>query len=60
MIVVGGMIGGITGLLLAMPVLGVAIGLGEIFGQVWFDGRLRARYEYALQLRQREARRDLE
>ena len=59
MIFAGGVIGGITGLLLAMPILGVAMVLGEIFGQVWFDGRLRARYEHALELRRRESRRDL-
>ncbi len=59
MIFAGGVIGGATGLLLAMPVLGVAMVLGEIFGQVWFDGRLRARYEHALQLRRRESSRDL-
>jgi len=55
----GGIIGGIAGLVLAMPVLGVAMVLGEIFGQVWFDGRLRARYQHARNLRQLEARRDL-
>ena len=59
MIFAGGVIGGITGLLLAMPILGVAMVLGDIFGQVWFDGRLRARYEHALELRRRESRRDL-
>ncbi|MDX6766138.1 MAG: AI-2E family transporter [Candidatus Methylacidiphilales bacterium] len=52
----GGMIGGIPGLLLAMPALGVAMVLGDIFGQVWFDPRLRARHTHARALRQTEAR----
>lgn len=55
----GGMIGGITGLLLAMPVLGVAMVLGDIFGQVWFDQRLRARHALARNLRSAEARKGL-
>jgi len=55
----GGMIGGITGLLLAMPVLGLAMVLGDIFGQVWFDPRLRARLAHARSLRATEARRGL-
>jgi predicted PurR-regulated permease PerM len=55
----GGMIGGITGLLLAMPVLGLAMVLGDIFGQVWFDPRLRARHAHAQSLRSTEARKGL-
>lgn len=55
----GGMIGGIPGLLLAMPALGVAMVLGDIFGQVWFDPRLRARHAHARGLRHDEAYRGL-
>jgi predicted PurR-regulated permease PerM len=56
----GGMIGGITGLLLAMPMLGLAMVLGDIFGRVWFDPRLRARHTHARNLRSTEARRGLD
>jgi predicted PurR-regulated permease PerM len=56
----GGMIGGITGLLLAMPMLGLAMVLGDIFGRVWFDPRLRARHAHARALRALEARRGLD
>ncbi|NJK92959.1 MAG: AI-2E family transporter [Blastochloris sp.] len=59
MIFAGGFVGGVTGLLLVMPVLGVAMVLGEIFGQVWFDARLRARYHWGRQLRLRAAREGL-
>lgn len=55
----GGFIGGVTGLLLVMPLLGVAMVLGEVFGQVWFDARLRARYNFAQQLKLRVARQGL-
>jgi predicted PurR-regulated permease PerM len=50
-----GYIAGILGLLLAMPVLGIWMALGDVFGQVWFDERLRARYRYNRQLRRSEA-----
>jgi predicted PurR-regulated permease PerM len=59
MIFAGGFVGGVTGLLLAMPLLGVAMVLGEIFGQVWFDARLRARFHLSRQLRLRAAREGL-
>jgi len=52
----GGFVGGVTGLLLVMPLLGVCMVLGEIFGQVWFDARLRARYHLSHQLKLRVAR----
>jgi predicted PurR-regulated permease PerM len=55
----GGMIGGIPGLLLAMPALGVAMVFGDIFGQVWFDPRLRARHAHGHGLRSAEARQGL-
>ena len=59
MIFAGGFVGGVTGLLLVMPLLGVAKVLGEIFGQVWFDARLRARFHLSKQLRLRAAREGL-
>lgn len=60
MIFAGGVAAGVPGLFLAMPVLGVCMVLGEIFGQVWQDERLRARHEYANRLRRLAARMDLE
>jgi predicted PurR-regulated permease PerM len=56
MIFAGGFVGGVTGLLLVLPLLGVAMVLGEIFEQVWFDTRLRARHHLSQQLRLRAAR----
>ncbi|MEO0452905.1 MAG: AI-2E family transporter [Verrucomicrobiota bacterium] len=55
-IFIGGFIGGITGLLLAMPILGVWMVLGEVYGQVWQDGRLVARHQMSSQLRKKTAR----
>jgi predicted PurR-regulated permease PerM len=60
MIFAGGVAAGVPGLFLAMPMLGVCMVLGEIFGQVWQDERLRARHEYAIRLRRFAARTDLE
>lgn len=55
----GGMVGGITGLFLAMPVLGLAMVLGDIVGRVWFNPRLRARHAHARLLQSREAQQGL-
>jgi len=55
-IFVGGFIGGITGLLLAMPLLGLWMVLGEVIGQVLQDQRLMARFEVGRQLRKSSAR----
>ncbi|MEM6884124.1 MAG: AI-2E family transporter [Verrucomicrobiota bacterium] len=54
-----GYIGGILGLLLAMPVLGIWMAMGDVFGQVWYDERLRARYRYTRQLRRSKAQEGL-
>jgi predicted PurR-regulated permease PerM len=43
----GGVFSGVPGLILAMPVLGITIVLGDIFEEVWFDERLRARHQHA-------------
>jgi len=44
MIFAGGMLGGVYGLLLALPLLGIFTVLGQMFGEIWFDPRLRARH----------------
>ncbi|MBX2824444.1 MAG: AI-2E family transporter [Gammaproteobacteria bacterium] len=54
-----GYIGGVLGLLLAMPVLGIWMAMGDVFGQVWYDERLRARYRYTRQLRRSKAQEGL-
>lgn len=55
----GGVIAGVPGLLLAMPVLGVCMVLGEIVGEVWMDKRLQARYRHAKHLELTQARQNL-
>lgn len=60
MIFTGGMLGGVYGLLLAMPLLGVFSVLGQMFGEIWFDPRLRARHQSRQLLEKRLASRDLE
>jgi len=60
MIIFGaGYVGGILGLLLAMPVLGIWMAMGDVFGQVWYDERLRARHRYARLLRRSQAQEGL-
>ncbi|GAB4252834.1 MAG: AI-2E family transporter [Candidatus Methylacidiphilales bacterium] len=51
----GGVIAYLPGLLLAMPVLGVFMVLGEVIGQVWMDTRLQARFRHAKALKMRRA-----
>ncbi|MFQ3671585.1 MAG: AI-2E family transporter [Verrucomicrobiia bacterium] len=51
----GGVIAHLPGLLLAMPVLGVCMVLGEVIGQVWMDTRLQARFRHARSLKIRRA-----
>jgi len=60
MIFTGGMLGGVYGLLLAMPLLGVFSVLGQMFGEIWFDPRLRARHQARILLEKRLASKDLE
>lgn len=59
MIFVGGAVAGISGLMLVLPVLGVAMVLGETVGQVLNDPRLRARHQHARRLREAVVGRDL-
>ena len=60
MIFAGGMLGGVYGLLLALPLLGIFTVLGQMFGEIWFDPRLRARHAARNLLEKRLATKDLE
>ena len=60
MIFAGGMLGGVYGLLLALPLLGIFTVLGQMFGEIWFDPRLRARHAARNLLEKRLASNDLE
>lgn len=51
MIFVGGAVAGVPGLMLVLPVLGVAMVFGETLGGVVTDPRLRARHRHAMHLR---------
>ncbi|OQA33355.1 MAG: hypothetical protein BWY57_01258 [Betaproteobacteria bacterium ADurb.Bin341] len=59
MIFIGGAVAGIAGLMLVLPVLGLAMVLGETLGRVVTDPRLRARHAHARRLREMEAAADL-
>ncbi len=59
MIFVGGAVAGVAGLMMVLPVLGVAMVLGETLGRVVTDPRLRARHRHARALRERAAAADL-
>jgi predicted PurR-regulated permease PerM len=60
MIFVGGAVAGVAGLMLVLPLLGIAMVLGETVGEIVTDTRLRARHTFAQELRQRQATRDLQ
>ena len=59
MIFVGGAVAGVAGLMLVLPLLGVAMVLGETLGEIVTDPRLRARHAFAKRLRHRAVTRDL-
>lgn len=59
MLFVGGTIAGISGLMLALPMLGIFMLLGETLEIIFTDQRLRARHAFALKLRKRAAASDL-
>lgn len=59
MIFIGGAVAGIAGLMLVLPVLGLAMVLGETLGRVVTDPRLRARHRQARHLREIDAAADL-
>lgn len=59
MIFVGGAVAGVPGLMLVLPVLGVAMVLGETIGMLVTDPRLRARHAHERALQQQLVTRDL-
>ena len=59
MIFVGGAVAGVPGLMLVLPVLGIAMVFGDTLGMVLTDPRLRARHAHALRLREQAAAADL-
>ena len=60
MLFAGGVISGISGLMLALPMLGVVMLLGETLEIIFTDKRLLARHAFAVKLRNLAARRDLD
>jgi len=59
MIFIGGAVAGVPGLMLVLPVLGVAMVFGETIGMVITDPRLRARHAYAKRLMEKMVAADL-
>jgi predicted PurR-regulated permease PerM len=59
MLFVGGALAGVTGLMLALPLLGVVMVVGETMGVLITDARLQARHRYARSLRVKQASNDL-
>lgn len=55
MLFAGGVIAGVAGLMLVLPVLGVVMVVGETLGRIVTDPRLQARHRHALRLRRRQA-----
>lgn len=60
MIFVGGMLAGVVGLMLVLPLLGVVMVVGETLGRLVTNPRLRARHRYASALQLRQASIDLD
>ena len=60
MIFIGGTEAGVAGLMLVLPLLGIAMAIGETMGQVMTDPRLRARHRQAKALRAAQASIDLQ
>ncbi len=52
-------IAGVAGLMLAIPILGIVMVLGETLEIILTDTRLQARHRYSQKLRWRAANRDL-
>jgi len=59
MIFVGGAVAGVSGLMLALPLLGVVMVVGETVSKVVTDPRLVARYRHTKELRRKVASADL-
>lgn len=60
MIFIGGMLAGVVGLMLVLPIMGVVMVIGETLGALVTSPRLRARHRYAKALRTRQASVDLD
>jgi predicted PurR-regulated permease PerM len=60
MIFVGGAVAGIAGLMLVLPLLGIAMVVGETVGMIVTDPRLQARHAYARRLREQQAAAELQ
>jgi predicted PurR-regulated permease PerM len=60
MIFVGGAVAGVAGLMLVLPLLGIAMVVGETIGRVVTDQRLQARHAHARRLRAFQAAADLQ
>jgi predicted PurR-regulated permease PerM len=60
MIFIGGAVAGVAGLMLVLPLLGVAMVVGETVGLIVTDPRLQARYAHARRLRAQQAATDLQ
>ena len=60
MIFVGGAVAGVAGLMLVLPLLGVAMVVGETIGMIVTDPRLQARWAHARRLRAEQAAADLQ
>jgi predicted PurR-regulated permease PerM len=59
MLFVGGALAGVSGLILALPLLGVVMVVGETISKVVTDPRLMARHRHAKELRRKQASADL-
>ena len=59
MIFVGGAVAGVSGLMLALPLLGVVMVVGETISKVVTDPRLMARYRHSKELQRKVASTDL-
>ncbi len=60
MIFIGGAVAGVAGLMLVLPLLGIAMVVGETVGLVVTDPRLQARYVHARRLKTLQAAADLQ
>ena len=60
MIFVGGAVAGVAGLMLVLPLLGIAMVVGETVGMIVTDPRLQARHAHARRLRVSQASADLQ
>jgi predicted PurR-regulated permease PerM len=59
MLFIGGAVAGISGLMLALPLLGVVMVIGQTIGKIVTDQRLMARYRHSKRLRVLQASTDL-